>query len=72
MSGHIKAKATKAAEAMVPLGLPNRGLLVSYCVQGYMAGHAAHTRAMSKKFNADPDWQAFLKQKYSPSGSGEA
>jgi hypothetical protein len=70
MSGNTKAKATKAAEGIVPLGLPNRGLLVAYCVQGYMAGHAAHTRWMNKKLDNDPEWQAYLKQRYAPSGGG--
>lgn len=48
MSGRTKQKAHAAAEAIVPLGMPERELIVSWFVKGYMTGHAAHTRWANK------------------------
>lgn len=49
MSGETKHRARKAAEAIIPLGMPDRELIVSWFTKGYMTGHAAHTRWANKR-----------------------
>lgn len=51
MSGETKQKARTAAEAIIPLGMPERELIISWFVKGYMTGHAAHTRWANKRHN---------------------
>lgn len=48
MKGSTKTEARKAAERNIPLGIKNRPDRVSAYVDGYMAGHAAHTRKLNK------------------------
>jgi hypothetical protein len=49
VSGEVKRKAKESAERCVPLGIQDRPRAVSYYVDGYMAGHAAHTRWFATK-----------------------
>lgn len=49
MSGVIKQKARASAERCVPLGIFERAKIAEAFVNGYMAGHAAHTRSASKR-----------------------
>jgi hypothetical protein len=49
MSGETKQKSRKAAEAIIPLEAPDRELIISWFVKGYMTGHAAHTRWANKR-----------------------
>lgn len=51
MSGETKQKARTAAEAIIPLGMPDRELIISWFVKGYMTGHSAHTRWANKRYN---------------------
>ena len=48
MSGDIKKKARESAERCIPLGIDNRAARIFAYIDGYMAGHAAHTRWASK------------------------
>src|SRR5690348_8186049 len=52
MSGTTKRKAQESAGNVIPLGIPDRELIISWFVKGYMAGHAAHTRWANKKVEA--------------------
>jgi hypothetical protein len=44
-----KQKARESAENVIPLGMPDRELIISWFVKGYMTGHAAHTRWANKR-----------------------
>jgi hypothetical protein len=44
VSGNTKKKARESAERCIPLGAPQRPLRIDAFIDGYMAGHAAHTR----------------------------
>lgn len=48
MSGELKRKAKESAERCVPLGIFERAKIVEAFVNGYMTGHAAHTRWANK------------------------
>lgn len=44
MTGNTKKKARESAERCIPIGAPERPLRIDAFIDGYMAGHAAHTR----------------------------
>lgn len=44
----VKKKAQESAERCVPLGVSDREQIIFWFIQGYMAGHAAHTRWANK------------------------
>lgn len=48
VEGSTKKEARKAAERNVPLGVTHRPIRILAYVDGYMAGHAAHTRKLNK------------------------
>lgn len=50
MSGETAKKARASAERCIPQGIEHRSARFFAFVDGYMAGHAAHTRAMNKRY----------------------
>jgi hypothetical protein len=48
MKGGIKTEARKAAERNIPVGVDHRTARFFAYVDGYMAGHSAHTKKLNK------------------------
>lgn len=70
MSGKTKQRARESAERCIPLGAPERTLRIDAYIDGYMAGHAAHTRWANKI--VDDYREAKARLRWPSSDNGEA